>query len=372
MPMVMARTCSIIVCLLLCAFVLMACVKSASACSVPVFRYILECWPADNYELVVFYSGRLAEKDSQVIKNMEKSSADYATYTNFVVHTIDTSKKMPHSTQQLWESCNERQLPLLVVQYPKSSSYRGPVWSGGLSKDAIQRIVDSPARQEIARRIIDGEAGVWVLLESGNSPDDDTAELISKQLSILKRELILPPMYTEQANLSDTEVHPDFSLIRISRDNPAEKVFVNMLMHSEPNLFEYQADPIVFPVFGRGRVFCALAGSGITEENIRSICRTMISPCTCEIKGTHPGTDLLMTIDWEARIGGRLYEEPAPMGMGTLYSLAENSEPSELTSDESKIVPSSSSLWWSLFITGGGILAIVTALHFWVSRKKGG
>ena len=73
-----------------------------------------------------------------------------------------------------------------------------------------------------------------------------------------------------------------------------------------------------------------------------------------------------MTIDWEARIEGKLYEEPTLIGLGTLYSLAGNNESLELTND------SSHGLWWNLFIMGSGILVIVTVLSLRVLRKKGG
>ena len=34
--------------------------SAAQACSVPVFRYALERWPADAYRLVIFHNGPLS------------------------------------------------------------------------------------------------------------------------------------------------------------------------------------------------------------------------------------------------------------------------------------------------------------------------
>ena len=46
---------------LLAATALVLGVRPAAACSVPVFRYALERWPADMYRLVVFHRGALSE-----------------------------------------------------------------------------------------------------------------------------------------------------------------------------------------------------------------------------------------------------------------------------------------------------------------------
>ena len=40
----------------------------AWACSVPVFRYALELWPPDEYEVVLFHQGSLTEEQKQLIE----------------------------------------------------------------------------------------------------------------------------------------------------------------------------------------------------------------------------------------------------------------------------------------------------------------
>ncbi|PIW14960.1 MAG: hypothetical protein COW34_07135, partial [Armatimonadetes bacterium CG17_big_fil_post_rev_8_21_14_2_50_66_6] len=42
--------------------------RPVSACSVPVFQYALERWPADPYEVVVFHRGPLSEQDQATAK----------------------------------------------------------------------------------------------------------------------------------------------------------------------------------------------------------------------------------------------------------------------------------------------------------------
>ena len=116
-----------------------------------------------------------------------------------------------------------------------------------------------------------GEAAVFVLVAGGNpSHDNEAAKFVSEQLSMAENELTLPSQFLERVDLEDLDLETslEFSLIRLSRDDPAEEVFVDMLMYSEPGLFEYQEDPLVFPVFGRGRALYALAGRGITRDKI--------------------------------------------------------------------------------------------------------
>jgi hypothetical protein len=82
-----------------------------------------------------------------------------------------------------------------------------------------------------------------------------------------ENELTLSPQFLERTDLEELGASPtpDFSLIRLSRDDPAEEVFVDILMYSEPGLFEYQEDPMVFPVFGRGRPSMLLL-AGVLQE----------------------------------------------------------------------------------------------------------
>lgn len=90
-----------------------------------------------------------------------------------------------------------------------------------------------------------------------------------------------------------------FSVLPVRRADPREKMFVRFLMGSEPDLeTEHAGKPMAFPVFGRGRVLCAIVGDGMTEANIGEACRFLAGPCSCTIKDLNPGVDMLMTADW--------------------------------------------------------------------------
>jgi hypothetical protein len=88
-----------------------------------------------------------------------------------------------------------------------------------------------------------------------------------------------------------------FSLLRVSRSDPAERWLVRMLLASEPDLATTKG-PLVFPVFGRGRALYALAGDGITDANLTKAADFLTAACSCKVKAANPGTDLLIAADW--------------------------------------------------------------------------
>ena len=301
-----------------------------SACDVPVFRYAMERWHVDVYEIVVFHEDPLKTEDASVVSWLLQQSYENNQSANFLLTVVDLSTEVDGSMHALWESLDSPGLPLLVVRQPESGMYRGSVWSGSLSMDSARKIVDSPARRELAKRLMEGDAAGFVLLAGGNpSHDTEAAKFVREQLSMAEDELTLSPQFLKRTDLDELGAcpTPDFFLIRLSRDDPAEEVFVNMLMYSEPGLFEYQEDPMVFPVFGRGRALYALAGRGITRDNIYAACEVTIGPCSCTVKDGNPGVDMLIVADWNVSIGKSWIDEDIPLvGLGTMAGRSEDNE----------------------------------------------
>jgi hypothetical protein len=319
-----------VVCLAICvAFLILTC-EPVSACDVPVFRYAMERWHVDVYEIVMFHDGPLKTEDTSTVSWLLQHSYDNNPSANFLVTVVDLSTEVDGSMRALWESLDSPGLPLLVVRQPESGMYRGSVWSGSLSMDAARKIVDSPARQEVAKRLMDGGAAGFVLLAGGNpAHDNEAAKFVREQLSMAEDELTLSPQFLKRTDLEELGASPtpDFPLIRLSRDDPAEEVFVGMLMYSEPGLFEYQEDPMVFPVFGRGRALYALAGRGITRDNIYAACEVTLGPCSCTVKDGNPGVDMLIVADWNDSIGKSWIDEDIPLvGLGTMAGRGEDNE----------------------------------------------
>ena len=197
---------------------------SASACSVPVFRYALERWPSDAYRVVVFHRGPLSKQHKALVDDMGPYGTAGEKSANLRVKTVDLSGKP--------------QLPWMVVRYPNVVKY-APAWSGSLSKTAVATLIDSPVRREIAKRILAGETTVWILLESGDKKADDAAYAeLKKQLAVAEKTLKLPEI--DENDLSGDAAAAEvaklkirFTIIRVSRKDPKEKMLVEMLLGSE-------------------------------------------------------------------------------------------------------------------------------------------
>jgi hypothetical protein len=180
----------------------------------------------------------------------------------------------------------------------------GIVWSGPLNKTNITALLDSPARRAIATRLGEGETAVFALLESGDKTvDDAAASLLDARLAYLASVLELPKLDDQDIRNGLVSVPPDglrlsFSVLRISRGDPAERAFTQMLLATEPDL-KQASGPIAFPIFGQGRALYALVGKGIKHETIDEAASFLIGSCSCQVKEKNPGADLLMAVDWK-------------------------------------------------------------------------
>lgn len=281
---------------------------SGWACDVPVFRYALEMWEADRYDVYMFRRGPMGAQDEKAIETLKAQTAGEGGVANVTLHVIDLDAPSVEGTADPWRGGPEPTLPHMVVRYPRSLPTWPDLWSGPLSEFNSELLLDSPKRQEIAQRIVDGDTAVWVLLESGDQAKDDAAAaLLETQLDVLNKTLKLPEL-SDRSDFGGADPTPRLELrvalssLRLSRNDPNEQMFVRMLLQSESDLKTFQ-EPMAFPIFARGRVLYALVGRGINEGNIREACAFIMGPCSCEIKDLNPGTDILMSVDWEDSIG---------------------------------------------------------------------
>jgi hypothetical protein len=163
----------------------------------------------------------------------------------------------------------------------------------------VEAVLDSPARREIARRLLAGHAAVWVFIECGDKAKDERAlKVLAAELqkhNKALRQRIAQALGQDPASCQSVS----FSILRVSRSDAAEQVLVNMLLKSEADLEKISGEPMAFPIFGRGRILYALAGRGINEDVIAEACGFLTNPCACEIKEENPGVDLLMAVDWD-------------------------------------------------------------------------
>lgn len=252
---------------------------TAWACQVPVFRYALERWEPGLYQV------RAPEEVTvDALANVEVEKAE-----------------------------GVAQLELYFPSRLRQAS-ETPIWSAPMNAENVRVMLDSPVRQELKKRLLAGESAVWLLLESGDAAKDDAAaKTVEEGLLAAQEKLKLPDgvitqdeakdpaRRRENADVlqSDLELKIEFSTMRVSRGNAEEQALIAMLMHLEPDLGDYVNEPMVFPIFGRGRAIEPLIGKGIHADNIFEASAYLCGACSCEIKEQNPGIDLLMTADWD-------------------------------------------------------------------------
>jgi hypothetical protein len=269
------------------------------ACDTPVYRYALENWPADSYRATVLHRGPLAADARPLVDRLKERTAT----ANLTVQVIDLDQPVKEDLPDRLYRIDVSAGPVLVVSYPAATKIETDAWSGPLTAEAVEALLDSPARREVARRLRAGEP-VWLLLESGAREADEAAAKVVEE---------------------NRPAPPVSSVLRLRRDDPAERVLVRLLLGSEPDLAGL-GEPMAFPVFGRGRVLYALVGAGITAENVRRAASFLGGDCSCTVKRDNPGTDLLLTADWSdvatrpAAVGtdepGEAAQPAAPPGGG--------------------------------------------------------
>jgi len=392
---------------------------AAVACNVPVFRYALERFESDPFELLIYHRGPLAEEAQAAVAALQKLADDSSSSLQVRVRLVDlaapakpvppkpvTSSGKPAVSP---ESAGQAPplnaapdalhpsslilppspslpagaaLPWLVV-VPQGDEQARPLWSGPFRAADLPGLLDSPVRRTLTERLMKGDSAVFLLVDSGRRDADQAAEqLLRKTLARMEKSLQLPPQ-DDDAGISDVQLRSKiplriaFSVLKVSRADPAERRLVEMLdsFLEEPATAK---GPVVFPVFGRGRVLAVLPGEALTAENLEEAGDFLCGNCTCSIKGQLPGGDLLLAADWESLWEGRAVrsEPPGLAGLGALAKAAEAAarqaaEPEALVA-LAEPAPPGSPLRQALFLTLAGALVLVALGTLIVQTRRRG
>jgi hypothetical protein len=231
---------------------------------------------------------------------------------------------------------------MLVLSPPKF----GPplkVLAGPVTKENADLVLSSPKRTEITKRILEGDSVVWVVIESGDEAKDKAAaELLKTELARLQGKLKLPeidPNDIQEGSLDDVNeaLKLQFSMIQLSRTDPKEKAFLEMLLNTEPDLRdeEFKGEPMAIPIFGRGRALYALIGKGIAQETIEDASVFLTGACQCTVKRQNPGVDLLTNVDWDALVDPTIkVDESTPTLTGLAGFGTQNVDEADTQRDE--------------------------------------
>ncbi len=345
------------------------------ACSVPVFRYGLEHWTPDAGRVRVFHREPLTGEPKAASDELQRLAQDEPGRANIAIEVVNvTSGDASSDAMEEYELAGAPNEPWMSVRMPLSKYETGVAWAGPLRLDNVGRLVDSPVRREILSRLSLGESAVWVLLESGHTEQDDAAAArLEERLDYLMEVMELPKLDDEDIRNGLVSVPEDglrlaFSVLRLRRDDSEEEIFVRQLLASEPDLMEHP-EPIAFPVFGQGRVLCALLGEGIKSENVDRAAAFLIGSCSCEVKEKNPGVDLIMLADWKGVVeaGGAL-----PVDLPSAAEIM-SSLPETVTFESSAsgtAVETSTARGHRLSILVGLLSAVLVALFVWM-RPRG-
>ena len=283
------------------AVTLAALPAAAPACDDPVFQYALANWRPDRFEATILTRGPLSPADEALLARLSESARGPAA-ANLAVRVVDLASSQP--PHEGIPGGDPAALPWLVVRHPSSSGIERPAWSGPLTASALDALLDSPARREIARRLLDGDSVVWLLVGGGDpQADDAAARRLQAALAECEAKLEPPVRVVEWPDEPIPAPPPPlrFALVRIARRDAAEAAFVSMLLSTEGDLKgDYAGAPKAFAFYGRGRCLNALVGDGINPRMVRRHCEDLIAACAYEDKLQNAGMDMLFAADWSS------------------------------------------------------------------------
>lgn len=353
------------------------------ACNVPVYRYALERWPAEAFEAFLLYDAPLSPEQETAAKSLEAMSKEGAYGYNLSVKKVDLHNESP-ANRMKWSGVlslepSSFQSPRVLLRFPPSARNAAVVENDPLNESNAYSLGDSPIRRQIASKLLKGETAVWLFLNGGDAKRDRILfDQITQWLDGFERTLKLPD-FADVQSVDAVELNPaseslqiQFSSMRISRNDPAEKTLVNILLRSEPDLLNYKDTPMLFPVFGRGKILYGLIGEGINQEMIREAAEFLIGPCSCLIKDDFPCMDLLLPVNWDKSLQDFRVQDrsiPPPFGLAQIAGASESvNNPSELVT----INPSlkTSGVWIRTLLIGVGLITLFNGIFFVRMMRK--
>lgn len=283
----------------------------AAACNIPVFRYALERWEPDHIQIIVFHQMGLNEEHRDL---MESVKADAATsLANAIVLDQPVNEEMEPQLKSLWDTLDRGpsdDQPAVVIRTRVGRGEYVNIWTGLLNDLNKSGLLNSPAREELASRLLGGDSGVWIVLKSADdAKNQEVIDLLETSLPEIAKTIPFP----EGIGLPGSELYSAipldmrFSVLTISADNPDESFLANWLKAIRPQEFA-NGEPLVVPVFGRGRVLEVIPGSVMNEGLLEELCMFLCGACSCQVKELNPGFDLLMSTNWI----NELYGEEIP------------------------------------------------------------
>lgn len=296
---------------LITASLLLAFTSHLLACAVPVFRYALERWESDPFQLVVFNNGALPEAMDKRLRDLEPVMTENAgARANFRVTRVDTSKPIPPLWQELWAAEKDQSTPRAVLCTPEWRKGDAAMWSGLLTDESLNQLTDSPKRREILGHLLKGTAVIWLVVETKDQPKNAAlAAMLKTESERLANEIIIPEGIGRDGVdvRSPLPIEVSFATVVVKANDPAEAMLLRLLTNGEK-----VKEPTLYPMFGRARVLAAMPASTVNAGLLGETGRFICGACSCQVKAQNPGFDLLVKADWESIFGENAAPPPEP------------------------------------------------------------
>ena len=293
---------------------------SVCACNIPVFRYALERWQPDACDVIVFHDENLTPQQLEIVQQWETSSAEQngSANMNVVRHLVSSDTKATQS-QSEYVSLLASLRQLGPVEFPyvavQTKLGRGPAmnhWHGTLDQAVQASLAQSPVRQELSRRLLAGDSVVWLVLTSTSKKRTrDAEDLLERSFASIADRISLP----EGIGLPGSELHSEvplllkYSTITLDANDEKEQFLVRLLTGLRPEAVE-AGQPLLVPVFGRGRILEVIPADEVDPRLIEDLTRFLCGACSCQVKEQNPGFDLLMKVDWDTALFGEGGQRP--------------------------------------------------------------
>lgn len=278
---------------------------TSQACEVPVFRFALERWTSDPLTVEIAADGPGGPEGEAALRCLRNQVPD---------------QPKANITLKFTEPENPGDGRILMRLRTPSAREPGakPWWEGMMTESNARDLTSSPLRETIATEILDGTSAVWLVVSQGD-PDADARAMATVQkgidramqtLSLPKgviepqdaaRKMAMFPSATMDDVLRTTlPLRIRFKALLLKHDDPREVILRDLL----GNIASARppGEPLVAPVFGRGRVLAPAPAATVGEEGVFQGCAYLCGACACMVKQQNPGLDLPFRIDWDAHL----------------------------------------------------------------------
>ena len=269
------------------------------ACNIPVFRYALERWQSDAYQLVVLHNEELSPEQASYVQSLEMASVDNGGSSNIKV----SRERVAALTK-----------PELAVRMSMANGRIISNWRGSLEAASDVNLLDSPVRKELVKRLLAGDSVVWLLVRSKDAEKSNAAKrLLLESFKTLNTKVSLP----DGIGLPGSELHSEvplfvkFSLLEIVADDGKEAFLRSWLEGFHPDAIQ-SGEPLLVPVFGRGRALEVIPANVANPALVEDLTMFLSGACSCQVKEQNPGFDLLLKMDWDKELYGEDEFRPPP------------------------------------------------------------